>query len=127
MENYRLSICAKVCKECPFRKDSVKGWLGDLTPEEMLEHIFHERVFSCHMTRGEDEENNFLQIVQGKQPICRGFIISATKSAKRFGKMTMGRALGALQDSIDITATEREEIMTAWEFKEHHTLKEAVK
>ncbi len=122
MENYSLSVCAKVCKECPFKRGSLKGWLGGLSIEETLEHMNKERFFSCHMTRGEDTEENFIQIIQGKQPICRGFMISAQKSAKLFGNgLTASRALKALQENIDVTEEEKDEVMTAWEFRKYHS------
>ena len=32
------------CKDCPFRKDSLKGWLG----KERMEEILHSESFVCH-------------------------------------------------------------------------------
>jgi len=40
----RLPNQKKPCKDCPFRKDSLKGWLGR---ERMME-ILHSTSFVCH-------------------------------------------------------------------------------
>lgn len=34
----------KPCKDCPFRKDSLKGWLG----KERMTEILDVRFFVCH-------------------------------------------------------------------------------
>lgn len=39
------------CDECPFRKNSFAGWLGNLTPEQTYEYVLNEADFACHKTR----------------------------------------------------------------------------
>ncbi len=39
------------CKECPFRKTAIRGWLGGLTAQETKDAIMAEQDFSCHLTR----------------------------------------------------------------------------
>ena len=34
----------KPCSNCPFRKDSLKGWLG----EERMQEIVNADSFTCH-------------------------------------------------------------------------------
>lgn len=51
-----LPNCKKPCKDCPFRKDSLKGWLGE---NRMIE-ILNQHSFVCH-------KNKKLQ--------CAGFMI----------------------------------------------------
>jgi len=34
------------CKDCPFRKDTQKGWLG----KERIEEILNQKSFVCHKT-----------------------------------------------------------------------------
>ncbi len=36
----------KPCKDCPFRKDTLRGWLGATKMEEILNH----KAFVCHKT-----------------------------------------------------------------------------
>lgn len=35
------------CKDCPFRKDSMKGWLG----KDRMESILNSGAFTCHKKR----------------------------------------------------------------------------
>jgi len=39
-----LPNCKKPCKDCPFRKDSLKGWLG----ERRIKEIVNSDSFVCH-------------------------------------------------------------------------------
>jgi hypothetical protein len=40
------------CKECPFRKTSLKGWLGgELTAKQTHDMVLGEADFACHKTR----------------------------------------------------------------------------
>lgn len=45
-----LPNCKKPCKNCPFRKDTLKGWLGS----DRMESILNQGSFVCH-------KNNDLQ------------------------------------------------------------------
>ncbi len=38
----------KACKECPWRKKALQGWLGSNTPQEWLEMAHGESKVSCH-------------------------------------------------------------------------------
>lgn len=42
----RLPYCAHPCANCPFRKDVLKGWLG----EDRMQEILSARSFVCHKT-----------------------------------------------------------------------------
>ena len=42
----KLPHCTKPCGECPFRTDSMGGWLG----EERMSGILEQRSFTCHKT-----------------------------------------------------------------------------
>lgn len=39
------------CDECPFRKDSLPGWLGGNTALQTFRHVTNEGDFACHKTR----------------------------------------------------------------------------
>lgn len=39
-----LPNCKKPCKDCPFRKDTLKGWLG----EKRIKEILLQDSFVCH-------------------------------------------------------------------------------
>jgi hypothetical protein len=42
----KLPIIQTPCKDCPFRKDSLKGWLGS----EQMTEILEADSFVCHKT-----------------------------------------------------------------------------
>lgn len=44
------------CKECPFRKTSLKGWLGNLTAQQTYGYVLNEADFACHMTRKKPDD-----------------------------------------------------------------------
>lgn len=46
MRSIKLLHCTKPCAQCPFRKDSMKGWLGK---KRMIE-ILKAKSFTCHKT-----------------------------------------------------------------------------
>lgn len=121
MSDLKLSICEKVCPQCPFRKNAGPGWLGPHSVEEIQETMSREALFSCHMKRTDDVEFNKMAVEVGQHPICRGFVISASKSCKRFGgNPDTGQELWRLQEGLDRSSPEFDEIMSIYEFIEHH-------
>ena len=42
----KLPNCTKPCKDCPFRKDLLKGWLGS----DRMTQILKQESFTCHKT-----------------------------------------------------------------------------
>ena len=40
------------CKACPFRKDTLKGWLG----EKRMTEILDTDTFPCHKTKGDRKQ-----------------------------------------------------------------------
>ena len=118
-----LTVCSKVCNQCPFSSKSLRGWLGDVSVEDTLEAQQSEQLFSCHLHRQGDPAVNLNKIMRGVQPICRGYMISAHISCKSFGQNhDTGEALKKLSSEMVITDEEKEVILTRWAFKKHHTI-----
>lgn len=118
-----LTACKKMCNECPFHKDSPAGWLGDHSIEEITNAIQFEQLFSCHKQRGESPALNRKEMENGDQNICRGFLLSATKSCKMFGQNPdTGKELRRLQDELEISDEERENVLSKWDFAKHHSI-----
>lgn len=116
-----LTVCKKMCNECPFSKKSIKGWLGDHTVSEITNAIQFEQLFSCHKQRTDDVLLNERQMENGKQNICRGFVLSATKSCKMFGQNpSTGAELRRLQKEVNPTEEEMESVLSKWDFEKHH-------
>lgn len=118
-----LTVCKKMCNECPFRTNSPNGWLGSHTIEEIQNSIQFEGLFSCHKQRGDDQYENEQKILSGEHNICRGFMLSAKKSCKVFGQNPNTRAeLRRLQEELNPTEEELENTLSKWDFAKHHTL-----
>lgn len=57
-----LPNCKAPCKNCPFKKDTQKGWLG----EKRMQEILSDNSFVCHKTT-QGKKANRLQ--------CAGFML----------------------------------------------------
>lgn len=107
-----LNVCSKLCGECPFSKNSAKGWLADYTPQDIQNFMNGEALFPCHkmvegdeLTQAEVKE----KILSGELKLCRGYVESMVKSCKmpKFNKILLeARALvkeeGLSADSMSI-------------------------
>lgn len=40
------------CHDCPWRRDSIKGWLGSMTPREWTDHAHGRSLVDCHTSIG---------------------------------------------------------------------------
>jgi hypothetical protein len=40
------------CSDCPFRRDSIPGWLGGHSPEEFVSMAHGESDYPCHVLSG---------------------------------------------------------------------------
>lgn len=108
----------KPCEGCPFRKESAKGWLGDYTPEQIIEHINQEIPFLCHIhienTTGYDGKDWLEKAIEsGEAQHCAGALIFAKKSCKLPRDQKHSAAVKSIQLS-DI-------LWPPHEFIKHHT------
>ncbi len=69
-----------MCKGCPFRKNSLPGWLGDYTPDEVVAAVWSEQHFMCH-TEIDYTNPDWQQELAGK-PHCGGAIQMAKVMCK---------------------------------------------
>ena len=115
-----LTVCSKLCSECPFSTASPKGWLGFHTLDGVLEAQKKEELFSCHLARKDEMTSD--NIASGEVKICRGYIASATKSGITFGQNHKnGHELKRLQMLITKEAKEDNNIILSQEeFTTHH-------
>lgn len=72
------------CKECPFRKDSVRGHLADYTVKQVFAMMQASTYFPCHMTLPPFYEKDLDAVKQdvltGKYPLCSGYLATMKKS-----------------------------------------------
>lgn len=49
----------KTCKECPYKKDSLPGYLGELShnPERFLDQLESPHLHPCHLTVNWEDED----------------------------------------------------------------------
>lgn len=119
MEQGGLTMCKAVCKVCPFKKDSMQGYLGPHTTEEILDVMQFDMPFACHPQRRDDPQETEALMLKGEVQICRGYVASASKSAKMFGQHPVfGKQMRDLQ--LEITAEDKEVVLNRWNFKKYH-------
>jgi anti-sigma factor ChrR (cupin superfamily) len=68
----------KPCDACPFVKESIKGWLGPWTPEDMHRSVMAEQPFPCHKTIDHDGQEF------EETELCVGATMYATNCGKQF-------------------------------------------
>jgi hypothetical protein len=74
---------SKPCNQCPFKKDSLKGYLGDSTPLEFLNQSEAELIMPCHL-HVDYEKENWKEYIE-TAPQCKGrsdFFRNRCKSPK---------------------------------------------
>jgi hypothetical protein len=115
-----LTICTKLCNECPFSVNALKGWLGPHTIDAVIDTQDNEGLFSCHLARKENMTVD--EIESGAVRMCRGYIASSTKSGIEFGdNQKYGKELRRLQLQVIAEDLENNDIILSQsEFKEHH-------
>lgn len=111
----------KPCKECPFRKTSLRGWLGTLSndPHAFLSAGEYE-IMPCHMKVNYDEAEQRNRIVKGENNPC----IGALSFFENACKLPRGsRQPGTPYNSLIKQAQPNEDVFR-WEgeFIKHHTL-----
>lgn len=96
------------CKNCPFRKDVLKGWLG----KERAEEIAAANSFVCHKTVDHEHEESTGDMSKRKQ--CAGFLLLKGSEAQA---VEMANVL-----QIDLNLQGRNLVFdTKEEFIKHHT------
>ncbi|VAW57699.1 hypothetical protein MNBD_GAMMA07-2502 [hydrothermal vent metagenome] len=115
-----LTICSKLCTECPFSAASPKGWLGPHSLEDVVRTQNNQSLFSCHLARKTDMTKD--DMLSGAIKICRGYIASSTKSGITFDNGTdIAEGLKILQALVIEEDKEASDaILSKDEFINHH-------
>ena len=115
-------VCTRVCKECPFSKNSPKGWLADYTVQDIDNIMANEGLFPCHMLIPEELGDKITQrdvrasIESGEMKLCRGYIESMIKSSKlpKYNEILRDAMLKVRAEGLsDVT-------MPIWDFNKYH-------
>ncbi len=111
-------LLRKPCNDCPFRKNSLKGWLGGVSVQETIQIAHSEYDFQCHKTRVSEEdyehEEDYLE-AEEKIQHCVGRLLYAAKNFKMFRR----KDLQELTDELE-KENSMDNILNFKEFKEHH-------
>jgi hypothetical protein len=111
---------SKPCKECPFKKDSVKGWLGAASgnPQEFLSSMEYN-LLGCHMkVNWEEATDEEIEARAVKHP-CIGALSFCENSAK-FPRGA--RVEGPYREHLDRAEKNPDVFKWSYEFIQHHTL-----
>lgn len=109
-----MNKCKTPCNDCPFRKNSLAGWLADYTPMELHSIVMNELPFPCHLTHQEDLPWD--KVGASNTPLCAGALRYMKKNAKSPRRKD-------LNDLVkEITLSECDNILSVPEFFEHHKL-----
>ena len=99
----------KPCKACPWRRESLKGYLGDSTPAEFLQQSEMELRMPCHIHV--DYERNDWQHQARTAPQCAGRAIHFANRCKK-----------PRDSDLLVLPADREEVFSnPQEFYDHHT------
>lgn len=94
---------AKSCNDCPWRKDSIPGWLGPYDARRWLEIVHSDEPIACHMTI--KESGSWTGAFQ-----CKGAAIYRANVAK----------VPREDDVATATADRLTVFANPQEFREHH-------
>lgn len=101
------------CKECPFRKTSFRGWLGNNTAQQTHDYVLGEADFACHMTRHKQDKN---------MSRCKGsqlFLLHHCKSPRI--NMPLRNALNKTREEVRNGIHKLQEYL-GFDFFKHHNL-----
>lgn len=110
------------CKECPFIRGCVKGWLGPDTPEEVMEKVHSEAGYVCHMSiAGKPQLPDGTIDVQKYGHQCIGALLHATISCKSYRDPVMNQHQRAVAERF--LESLRDDVLDALEFRVYHGAK----
>lgn len=103
-----MRACKVPCNECPFRKNSLPGYLGGFSTQETLQAVTGEDNFDCHLTREDGEE----------RMACAGRMLFASSLGKSFRRKDLEQIRLQLKESTPQEI--KDNILSYKEFKKHH-------
>lgn len=109
-----------VCRECPFRRKSAPGYLGEASydPHGFVGPHYHGDVrLPCHMQVDWEDKTGKKSKTLKDAPLCRGFVIFIKNNVK-------WPENGEVRIAVDKVEVDRENIF-GWmhEFVAHHSSK----
>lgn len=115
-----MSLPNNPCKECPFRKDSMKGYFGGNDPVDYRSAISDESLLPCHTRSKYNKETGF--VIRSEIVPCVGRIMAQMNSCKRPSSLGLKAEhdLFRAQHTDNSLAKEREQILSIFDWDSHH-------
>jgi hypothetical protein len=104
----------KMCSDCPFRKKSIKGWLGPWTAEELQNMIHGENTFICHQEINDMSETYSKEEIEEDGEHCVGFLRYRNQVCKR------SRDQNQLARQDELKEIDDQEVLGAFQLVDHH-------
>lgn len=119
------------CKDCPFRRDSPKGWLGGERARQIADSLHEENgmgggsVFPCHKTvdySDEDHEAGRTNRLQESNAYCAGAISVVEKECQQGGPLPLPLQIAERMGLYDPTSMKIDDTTfdSFDEFVDHH-------
>lgn len=100
------------CSDCPWRKDSIKGWLGGFPIDWFVERIYADVPLNCHNTLG-NIDGMSQEEIQRTKPLCAGALIQYRNMVKLPRDPELAAAVTSVEQSDKVFAHPHL-------FKQHH-------
>lgn len=101
------------CKQCPWRKLSLPGWLGASTPEEFITAaLINEADMPCHKTVDYERDDWELQVMTTASH-CAGSLVFMNNYCKLPRRKSLAKMVNSVKKSVTVFATPQE-------FLKHH-------
>jgi len=71
----------KPCKECPFRRKSLPGYLGNSNPKEFIETTMADTPMPCHLTVDYEDEDG-AEKAEEEAEYCYGALVFFSNTCK---------------------------------------------
>ena len=104
----------KPCNECPFSKNSTRGFLADYTPERLHRLVMTGIHFPCHKTLPMVDSIPIEEA--SKYPVCKGSLLYMRKGCKLHENEETQKLLQSF------TKEELDQVLSIPEFLDHHTI-----
>lgn len=106
------------CKDCPFRTDCIKGWLGENRAAEIADSLIdNQKTFPCHKTTTNDSEGDTVENEDSQH--CAGAMIMLEHIQRPNQMMRICERLGIYDHKkLDMEAPVFDDPQ---EFIEHHS------
>lgn len=101
----------KPCDECPFRRKSLPGWLGQYSIKGILQWFGFQMSFPCHKTMTHNEKG--MHFWTPKERHCAGALIMLQKMKEPNMYMQNPKLFSGIEDRPDV-------FNNFDEFTEHH-------